>query len=598
MAVTNQVVDRQFSNLKHQYGGHRDDYLGLLYLEHEFDLGEERAAQQLAFSETDYGIDGFHFDSERRNLYLFEFKCSDSCTPFKKSLSQIASVGMDLIFGPDSHDHQSNGPAHGQDQLLLQIRSCLAENEAMIERICIHLVFMGDPAEAEQSQVLDTLREDVENKKYRIDQHFGRPVTMVIEFRSAPTRRVGSISRMRKTYSYPVQFDDTVTRCGTSGEAMTVGFIRLTDLYTIYQDMGARFFERNIRSAIPKGEAVDHSIQASIKRIVHDGDESAETFAFNHNGVTLFAEVLQSTGNGHVKLTEPRILNGAQTVMSVTRFLKSTNRDPLSEERKDRLRRIQVLCRVITGARAEFVTTVTINNNRQNPVDPWHLHANDMIQLEIQDKLRNDLGIYYERQENAFCNFTPDELERQGIYQSRAIELTHLARTLLAGDGNIDKLTRFRDVFEDSEVYNQVFNRNCLGADSRILVLCYKVRFRLRRLMNDIVEKGVNKYSFVQRARYLLWALLCQAILNDPSLEEFANDFGRTLNMEDAYTEILSDLATTRCRFLLSDLATSKVYANKAAEGNFSFMRTNAAYKRSMERANKRWHWVERSLRA
>jgi hypothetical protein len=33
-----------------------------------------------------------------------------------------------------------------------------------------------------------------------------------------------------------------------------------------------------------------------------------------------------------------------------------------------------------------------------------------------------------------------------------------------------------------------------------------------------------------------------------------------------------------------------------ASEGNFSFMRTNAAYKRSMEIAYKRWRWVEKRL--
>ena len=30
------------------------------------------------------------------------------------------------------------------------------------------------------------------------------------------------------------------------------------------------------------------------------------------------------------------------------------------------------------------MTRVTINNNRQNPVEPWNLHANDDIQLELQ----------------------------------------------------------------------------------------------------------------------------------------------------------------------------------------------------------------------
>ncbi len=61
-----------------------------------------------------------------------------------------------------------------QNQILLQLYSSLAENKAIIERVYIHFVFMGDPAEEERSQVLDNLREDLENKKYLIDRFFGR----------------------------------------------------------------------------------------------------------------------------------------------------------------------------------------------------------------------------------------------------------------------------------------------------------------------------------------------------------------------------------------------------------------------------------------
>jgi len=328
---------------------------------------------------------------------------------------------------------------------------------------------------------------------------------------------------------------------------------------------------------------------------VIEGKEHAKVFAFNHNGVTLFAEALSAT-DGKFKVSEPRLLNGAQTVTTFARFLKANEGNNLLTERRGVLEEIHVMCRIITDAIPEFVVTATINNNRQNPVDPWNLHANDMIQLEIQDKFRDDLGIYYERQESAFENLSDDDLEEQGITEYKAIELTRLARTFLASDGEIDKFARFREVFEDDRIYNQVFDPNRLKADSRKIVLCYKIQSRLRRLVNDIVEKGANKYAYVQRARNLLWALLCQAILNDPKLEERAEDFGRGLSLEAQYTDWLSGLATTRCRFILSDLVADKAYAPKAVDGNFSFMRTNAAYKRSMEIAYKRWRWVEKRL--
>lgn len=589
MAITDRAIDQAYSDLKQSCGGVRNDYFGLLYLEQEFGLERERALNQVAFGGNDYGVDGFHFDQQKRNLYLFQFKWSDSHAQFKGSFNRLIEAGMERIFAAGTQDQQSN-------QLLEQLKSCINENEAIIDRVCIHFVFTGDPAEAKRSQVLDKLREDLENKKYLIDQRFGRPVNLLIEFRSASTHKVGSTSYLWKTHTYPISLDETVTRAGPNGERMTIGFIRAMDLFAMYRDMGERFFERNIRAALPEHRAVNRSIQQAIKRIVLDGKDDPRVFAFNHNGVTLYAEALADLG-GRFEITEPRLLNGAQTVATFLRFLKANEGNRLLDERRSVLDQIRVMCRIITQASPDFVTMVTVNNNRQNPVQPWNLHANDMIQLELQDKFRNELGIYYERQERAFERLSDEELEEQGIMRHKAIELTRLARTFLVSDGELDKLTHFPEVFEDERAYNQVFNSNRLRADARKIVLCYKVQFRLRRLANDIVERGVNKYAYVQRARNLLWALLCQGILNDPDLEQRADEFGRSLTLEGQYTDWLSRLATTRCRFILSDLVAEKVYAPKVAEGNFSFMRTNAAYKRSMEIAYKRWRWVEKRLR-
>jgi hypothetical protein len=589
MAITDQAIDQIFSDLKATCGGVRNDYFGLLYLMQEFGLERDVAVEQVAFGGNDYGIDAFHFDGSKRNFYLFQFKYSTSYEQFKPSFKRLTDFGMERIFGARTQDQHQN-------QLLLQIKSCLLENEAVIDRVFIHFVFVGDPAEAERSQILGKLREDLEDKKYLIDQRFEHPVTLAIDFRSARTRKVGSAAHLRKTHSYPIQLDETITRLGPNGELMTLGFIRLVDLNSMYREMGARFFDRNIRAALSEDEPVNRSIQRSFRNIAVERQEDPKVFAFNHNGVTLFAEDLHQS-DGSFKIIEPRILNGAQTVTTFARFLKANEGNNKLLEHKEALDGLLVMCRIITNATPDFVTTVTINNNRQNPVDPWNLHANDDIQLELQDKFRDDLGIYYERQEKAFENLSDEELEEQQITEHKAVELTRLARTLLISDGDIDKLTRFREVFEDDRIYRQVFSETRKRADLRKVILCYKIQFRIGRLANDIVDRGANKYQYVLRSRNLLWALLCQAILNDPKLEESAEKFGRGLILEAQYTEYLSSLATTRCRFILAGLVADKAYAAKAVEGNYSFMRTNAAYKRAMEIAYKRWHWVEKRLK-
>lgn len=418
---------------------------------------------------------------------------------------------------------------------------------------------------------------------------------MVIEFRSARTRRAGAIAHSKKTHTYPIHLDGAATRRGPQGEQMIVGFVRLTDLFAIYQGMGERFFSRNIRFGLPSNGSVNKSIRRSISRIVLDEKEDARTFAFNHNGVSLAAEAIVNL-EGVQTITEPRLLNGAQTVTTFAEFVKANAGNALLRERQDIVSQISVLCRIVTGATPEFVTVVTINNNRQNPVEAWNLHANDVIQLAIQDKFRDDLHIYYERQQGAFRPLGDEDLKEQGITEHKAIELTKLARTFLASDGNIDKLARFPDVFEDEGIYSTVFNEGRLRADSRKIVLCYKVQFRLRRFADAIVDRGASKYEFVQKSRYLLWALLCQAILNDPKIEQRAGEFGEGLSLEAQFTDWLSGVAARQCRLILSDLVQDEIYSENVAEGNYGFMRANAAFKRSMEIAYRRYGWVVKRL--
>ena len=205
MVITDQMIDQALSDLKGTCGGVRNDYFGLVYLEKEFEIDRDQAITQVAFGNNDYGIDGFHFDRERRNFYIFQFKYSEAHAQFKQSFNRLIDAGMERIFGAQSQDQHVN-------QLLQQLKACLTENEAIIERVCLHFVFIGDPSEAERSQVLDKLREDLENKKYLIDQRFGRQVTVVIEFRSARTKKVASASHLRKTHTYPIQLDDTAVR--------------------------------------------------------------------------------------------------------------------------------------------------------------------------------------------------------------------------------------------------------------------------------------------------------------------------------------------------------------------------------------------------
>ncbi len=578
-------IDQLYSDLKTTCGGVRNDYFGLIYLENEFEIQREKSVNQIAFGGNDYGIDGFHFDKDAKNFYIFQFKYSDSYSQFKDSLQRLIDNGLEVVFVKPNLDSNKN-------QIINQIRSSLVNNRALIEQVCFRFIYLGDPTEAERSQVLDKLREDLENKKYYIDEFFkNRDITFIVEYRSF-SGKVGSIVDQRKTHIYDFPIKDIVSYRGPSDETMYIGLINLMSLNTIYKDMGVRFFERNIRYGLGEYEAVNRAISKSLKSIVIDQKESPKIFAFNHNGITLYAEHIDKI-DGHYRIIAPRLLNGAQTVTTFSKFIESNIDNPKFKENKSINEELFVLCKIITNSTQEFVTNVTINNNRQNPVEPWNLHANDLIQLQLQDKFKEDVGIYYERQENAFESI---DMEEEEITESKPIELIKLTQTYLVADGNIQKISNLRQIFEDDNAYIQVFNDGRLKADSRHIVLCYKIQFRLRRLINDIIDKGINKYAYAPKARYLLWALLCQGILNDENLEETAKEYGTNMNFPAQFTSYLSGIATSKCRHLLSDLMNSGKYDEKIEEGNFSFLRTSQAYEYCMDQAYKKWRWTKKRL--
>ena len=587
--ITDRQIDQAFSDLRSLHGSVREDYFGLLYLENEHNVPRDRALNQVAFGGNDYGIDGFHFDPERRNLYLFQFKRSDSHSLFKGTFKRLIEDGVARIFTTPNRDEHKN-------QLLLQLRSCLHENRSMIDQVCFRFVFTGDPQEAERSTVLDTLREQLENKKYLAEEFFKpREVGFLIEYRSTQGK-AGTVRSARGTSSFTVAMDDLVVLDGPGGEKMHVGFIRLADLDMMHRAVGPRFFDSNIRYGLGESEAVNRSIGRTLKSIVIDQTEESSIFAFNHNGITLFAEQVQKEDSAW-RLTAPRLLNGAQTVTTVKGFLEANKDNPKLAQGRAAFDSIRVLCKVITNAAPKFVTRVTINNNRQNPVEPWNLHANDGIQLELQDKFLSDIGIYYERQENAFDQLSADDLEEYGITEdSKAIQMLKLTQTFVLTDGHLSRISEMRRIFEEDKLYDQVFRQARLKADARQVLLCYKIQFRLRKIANEIEQKGQNKYAFVHRARYLLWALISQGLLNSPNLEEESDSYGTAMTLPAGYTELLSQIATTRVRHLLSGLMALPAYKDKVAEGNYSFLRTDAAFEKCMASAYSKWGWVHKKL--
>ena len=589
MDITKRDLDQAYAQHKAQYGGSREDYFALLYLTRQFEKTPEQVARHIAFGEdVAEGINAVHVDVNRRNLYLFQFQWSPQHQSFKEPLKRLARDGMEHIFGPAK---QAPG------RLLSELRDRLQEDQAVIDNVLVHFVFNGDPAEADQSAALDALREDLEAKRHLIDRRFGgRNVPLTFKFVSNESKspRVGGTTST--THRYELALPQVIGCQSEGGEELHVGFVGVLDLYKMFREMGQRLFERNIRSGLDADGPINKKIRAALSDVV-EGKASPSAFVFNHNGITISAQTLEIDGE-RAHITEPRVLNGAQTITSLARFIDDSDLESADGERAARLNAVRVLAKIVTHAPPPFVTAVTINTNRQNPVEPVNLRASDDIQLELQDKFRDDLGgLVYERQERLFASLSEEEKIEQGFDPtlSRAVEIKRLAKTFLAAQGEVDRMSRLNEVFETESQYHACFAPRYLKSDARRILLAYKIQFRLNPIAREINDSAKG-YWYVQRAKNLLWALLVQGVLNHPKLDSWREGFGTALKNEKELTQELVALAVGKVRHVIREAVAEPKYKEQLDDERLSFLRTKALYTRCMDVAEEKYGWSKEAL--
>jgi len=123
------------------------------------------------------------------------------------------------------------------------------------------------------------------------------------------------------------------TGSGPTDEAMSVGFVRLVDLLAMYKEMGQRFFERNIRAGLNERRRSTGRLLRRSSPLSLMGPNDPRVFAFTITA-SPSPQSDWSDRTAILKVTEPRLLNGAQTVTTYARFLALNEGNTKVKERE------------------------------------------------------------------------------------------------------------------------------------------------------------------------------------------------------------------------------------------------------------------------
>jgi AIPR protein len=166
-----------------------------------------------------------------------------------------------------------------------------------------------------------------------------------------------------------------------NGEPHTAVYAaRLDDiLHYVRKDPALRLFSRNVRLALRSSP-----INAEIKRTFR---QEPQDFMLGHNGITIICSRSQITG-GHVRLEQPNVVNGAQTLLSL-------RDEPSSHGRALALTRVIDIGDYTANAR--LVRAIAVRSNTQNAISAPDLVACDERQVQLERYFRRNGRIYIRR---------------------------------------------------------------------------------------------------------------------------------------------------------------------------------------------------------
>jgi hypothetical protein len=179
-----------------------------------------------------------------------------------------------------------------------------------------------------------------------------------------------------------------------SSIATTIVFAKIIDFikYHEEQDPHDLLFSRNIRYDLGKTEA--------NREITYTFNKHPSEFVYSNNGITLICdETFYKPGLKEIRITNPRVVNGSQTLHSVR------NASKWSDVARVMLRLLSIpkshseSFSDYVDKKKKLIDVISTRTNLQNPIKKFDLVANDDFQYETARYFRQ-YRIFYERRRN------------------------------------------------------------------------------------------------------------------------------------------------------------------------------------------------------
>jgi hypothetical protein len=455
---------------------------------------------QITDGPEDGGIDAYYIDKDEKTVYFIQSKFRVTKRNFESKdikLEEILSMDIDRI--TDGDKEQENGIRYN-NKILKLISEISSIND--IGKYAYKAIILANLNNDIKPSQIKKLTGGFSGDVYNFKKCYKDLIFPLISgtFYNAKELYI-SLNLSQKTsdeISYSV-------KTGYGNCDITVVFVPILEIAKIMYKYKNSILKFNPRSYLDlKGNLVNTEIAKTVKK------NQTNEFALYNNGITMLSDntnINKKIGRkdlAQMIIVNPQIINGGQTAFTLSKLYEDTLK---SGDQKKIFINKEVILKIITFShddnmseknKIKLIEEISIATNQQSVVKEADRRSNDIVQIELQEKVYKDFGYFYERKKGEFS----DGIHNKYIDRSKVIDRAFFLRLCLALKGKVSNARRtgenvlFRKKSFDSILHNSDDYKKYFYSYMVMLALT-KIQKEFRGINNN--RDGIVNYGYALR---------------------------------------------------------------------------------------------------
>ncbi len=413
----------------------------------------------------DAGIDAYYIDVDTKTIYYIQSKFRTTKTNFEtKDIKFEDILAMDIDRITDGERCSEDGIAYNNKINRMIDKICQIEDIGRYSHKAIILANVKVEIKPSQIKKLTGgFPGEVYNFKRCYSELLFPLITGTFYNVSELFIKLNLSQKTSDEISYSVK-----TQYGNCN--ITVVFVPIIEIAKIMNKYKNSILKYNPRSYLDLNNHVNKAIFNTVKQ------KQTNEFALYNNGITMLSDKTNINKNVAKKeqaqmiIENPQIINGGQTAFTLSKLYEETL---IKGDPDNIFKNKEVILKTITFSeddkmseknKLKLIEEISKATNQQSEVEEADRRSNDTLQIELQDKIYNTFGYFYERKKGEFG----DGISNKYINRKQTIDRVTFLRLVLAVKGKVAnarrsgkntmfKKSKFESILDSSENYQDYF---------------------------------------------------------------------------------------------------------------------------------------------